>query len=399
MGDSRLCDLAARAGMVVLVCVLLGGSAARAGSLVGGNTPAGNTPGVVRNSVWYLNLGFDGTAEIGPFSYGNAGDIPVAGDWDGDGIDTPGVVRGSVWYLNNNFDQTSDIPAFSYGNVDDVPVVGDWDGDVVDTPGVVRGTVWYLNNNFDQTSDIPSFSYGLVGDLPVVGDWDDEGVDTPGLVRGNVWYLNNNFDGTADISAFSYGDPSDLKISGNWDGPNTRFGHYFLREGTCCGGDPLRGTRATIRPVNVPNNSEHCVAFRSAAERSPKVINAGYARCAPGWSVGRSGFTCSGFLKFVEHFDASLIPPSTCFAKGSVTVGVDVRYTVQMVTPGIWRAFLDGIADPNDFSMGDAKFLFEGGEWPSRCEPFSATGRFGVVNVWNRHNGASWIQSHLRTLG
>ncbi len=36
------------------------------------------------------------------FGFGIASDIPVTGDWDGDGITDVGVVRNGKWYLDLN---------------------------------------------------------------------------------------------------------------------------------------------------------------------------------------------------------------------------------------------------------------------------------------------------------
>lgn len=62
--------------------------------------------------------------------YGQNGDIPVAGDWDGDGCDSIGVFRPSEakWYLNNNLDSGPSDYTLSYGISTDLPVVGDWNG-------------------------------------------------------------------------------------------------------------------------------------------------------------------------------------------------------------------------------------------------------------------------------
>ncbi|MEI7852004.1 MAG: hypothetical protein WCH86_09240, partial [Kiritimatiellales bacterium] len=67
------------------------------------------------------------------FGYGLPGDIPIVGDWNGDGIDTVGVFRPSnaMWYLNPNNAASPDntLIAFGYGLPGDIPVVGDWNGD------------------------------------------------------------------------------------------------------------------------------------------------------------------------------------------------------------------------------------------------------------------------------
>src|SRR4051812_20271432 len=64
-------------------------------------------PAVARGSFWYLrNTATSGSADI-VFQYGDPGDVPFFGDWDGDGIETPGVFRDGVWYLRNSNDTGS----------------------------------------------------------------------------------------------------------------------------------------------------------------------------------------------------------------------------------------------------------------------------------------------------
>jgi SpoIID/LytB domain protein len=174
-----------------------------------------DTPGVVKGNVWYLNDGLDPNAEH-VFAYGSSGDKPVVGDWNGDGIDTPGVVKGNVWYLNEGLDPNAEH-VFAFGSSGDVPMVGDWNGDGIDTPGVVKGNVWYLNEGLDPNAE-HVFAYGSVGDKPVVGDWNGNGTDTPGVVKGATWFLNNGFDPSAEVT-FTYGLSTDTPIVGDWDGP------------------------------------------------------------------------------------------------------------------------------------------------------------------------------------
>jgi peptidoglycan/xylan/chitin deacetylase (PgdA/CDA1 family) len=172
-----------------------------------------NTPGVVRGRTWYLrNSNTSGGADIS-FIYGSPGDVPVVGDWDGNGTFTPGVVRGRTWYLRNSNTTGDANIAFTYGLSSDLVFAGDWNGDGTFTPGVVRGNVWYLRNSNSTGDANTSLSYGRASDRPVVGDWDDNRTSTPGVVRGNVWYLrNSNTTGDANIS-FSYGSKCDLALS------------------------------------------------------------------------------------------------------------------------------------------------------------------------------------------
>lgn len=177
-----------------------------------------DTIGTFRSGVFYLrNSNSTGYADI-TFGYGLPGDIPIAGDWNGDGLDTIGVFRRGVFYLrNSNTTGYADI-TFGYGLPGDIPISGDWNGDGVDTPGVARNGVFYLrNSNSTGYADV-TFGYGLPGDSPIAGDWDGDGVDSAGVFRGGVSYLrNSNTSGFADAT-FGYGLPGDTPIAGDWDG-------------------------------------------------------------------------------------------------------------------------------------------------------------------------------------
>jgi hypothetical protein len=178
-----------------------------------------DTPGVIRGDHWYLSNTFNATVDYS-FAYGIAGDKIVVGDWDGNGTDTPGVVRGHTWYLSNSFGGNGDY-IFGYGNDTDLAIVGDWDGNGTDTPAVIRGDEWWLSNDFaGNVSNF--FKYGIAGDKFVAGDWDGDGVDSPGAVRGHTWYLSNVFGGSGDY-IFGYGNDSDRAVVGDFnnDGVDT----------------------------------------------------------------------------------------------------------------------------------------------------------------------------------
>ena len=153
-----------------------------------------DTPGLYRQSdgfVYLRNTNTTGIADI-RFFFGNPGDLPIAGDLDGDGCDTVSVYRPS----NQRFfviDQlgsgdeglgaaTSD---FIFGDPGDQPFSGDFDGDGVDTFGLHRATtgfVYYRNTLGGGRADA-SFFYGDPGDRFVTGDWSGTGTDTVGVFR------------------------------------------------------------------------------------------------------------------------------------------------------------------------------------------------------------------------
>jgi uncharacterized delta-60 repeat protein len=179
-----------------------------------------DTIGIFRNGQFFLRNSNDtGFADIN-FAFGTTGDIPIAGDWDGDGVDTIGLVRGNLIFLRNSNSTGAPDVTLVYGTGADIYIAGDWDGDGIDTIGCFRptnGFVYLRNSNTTGVADV-EFFYGIAGDKPVAGDWNTDGVDTIGIVRGNEWFLrNSNSTGFADIQ-FTYGTPTDTPIVGDWNG-------------------------------------------------------------------------------------------------------------------------------------------------------------------------------------
>ncbi|MDP9495482.1 MAG: hypothetical protein M3P87_09610 [Actinomycetota bacterium] len=112
-------------------------------------------PGLYRRSdgfVYLRNSLTQGIADI-RFFFGNPGDLPLAGDFNGDGRDSVSLYRPSEqrFYImnrlgaNNGGLGAADL-SFSFGNPGDRPLVGDWDGNGIAGPGVYRNRGWYLRN-------------------------------------------------------------------------------------------------------------------------------------------------------------------------------------------------------------------------------------------------------------
>jgi hypothetical protein len=176
--------------------------------------------GIYRNGVFYLrNTNSTGFADI-VVPFGNPSDQPVVGDWNGDGVDTIGVYRSGTFILRNSNTAGSPDLVFTLGNPGDVGIAGDWNGDGVTTCGVFRpsnGIVYLKNSNTTGFADL-SFVFGNAGDKPVAGDWNGDGIDTVGIYRNGLFYLtNSNTTGFADI-VFALGNSGDFPIAGNWNG-------------------------------------------------------------------------------------------------------------------------------------------------------------------------------------
>jgi len=137
--------------------------------------------GVYRNGTWYFDANGNGAWNPGidtvyP-SFGLAGDLPVTGDWNGDGTLEIGVYNNGAWSLDANGNgalDAGDTLYAGFGLAGDLPVAGDWDGDGTFEIGVFRNGRWYLDANgngaWDPGTDTLYTSFGLAGDIPVTGN-------------------------------------------------------------------------------------------------------------------------------------------------------------------------------------------------------------------------------------
>ncbi len=109
--------------------------------------------------------------------FGTATDIPIVGDWNGDGRDDIGVFNAGSWYLdggNRYWDGcgiNGDVCVSNFGQFGDTPVVGDWNGDGKTDIGIFRVGEWHLDTG-DRvwgacSSDICLSNYGTANDIPV----------------------------------------------------------------------------------------------------------------------------------------------------------------------------------------------------------------------------------------
>ena len=102
-----------------------------------------------------------GRCRLQPHYFGNPGDKPFVGDFDGDGTDTVGLHRestGLVYFRNTNTQGIAEFE-FYFGNPGDRLIAGDWNDNGKDIAGpstdrqIARSTSGYTNTqgNADET--------------------------------------------------------------------------------------------------------------------------------------------------------------------------------------------------------------------------------------------------------
>jgi hypothetical protein len=188
-----------------------------------------DTPGLYRQSDGYVylrNSNTQGVADV-RFFFGNPGDVPLPGDFNGDGCDTVSIYRpgeGRIYVIDRLGSEDGGLGAadraYYFGEIGDVPFVGDFDGDGIDTVGLRRlstGLVYLRNSQTSGPADV-SFFFGDPSDVVIAGDWGGGGTDTVGVFRTNEarFHLRfTNSSGPSDID-FLFGEDSFLPIVGEF---------------------------------------------------------------------------------------------------------------------------------------------------------------------------------------
>ncbi|HEX8250818.1 MAG TPA: choice-of-anchor J domain-containing protein [Pyrinomonadaceae bacterium] len=211
-----------------------------------------------QNSVFYTLRSSNGTFAARPL--GTLGDDPnIIGDYSGDGIDDYAVYRRgasagqpSFWYYRHNVLGAEEIfTAVQYGQSGDIPAPGDYDGDnrhdfcVRRNNGNGQG-VFYLRKS-NGTAD-EAVLWGTTGDVIVSGDYDGDDRTDFGVVRRGegdkiLWSVlgrnNNNvihFGQIWGLANFDFMVPGDYDGDGKTDlavwrpNPDPAQNFFFVRK-------------------------------------------------------------------------------------------------------------------------------------------------------------------------
>jgi hypothetical protein len=195
---------------------------------------------VVRGNVWYILQSQGGFIQK---DFGLAGDIPMPGDWDGDGKADVAVyrpaangVQGHFYFRGSNNNPQGNITFIPWGIEGDIPVLGDFDGDGRMDAAVFRPSnrVWYILQSSD--SQLRAVQFGLSTDKLVPADYDGDGRTDIAVFRNGVWYIMKSSNGNVDI--LNFGLAGDIPIPADYDGDGKadvaiyRGGEWHLLQST-----------------------------------------------------------------------------------------------------------------------------------------------------------------------
>lgn len=124
---------------------------------------------------------------------GAMNDVPIQGDFDGDGTVDYGVVSdvgGFLWWTVTKSTSGTTHTQPTWGFTGDQIATADFNGDGRDEFVIFRNGDWY---SIDISGMIATYAFGMLGDIAVPSDFDGDGKDDLVLYRpsNGYWYIYN----------------------------------------------------------------------------------------------------------------------------------------------------------------------------------------------------------------
>lgn len=167
--------------------------------------------------VWWVRI--SGTEWI-THGWGEQGDIPVPGDFDGDGTTDFSIWRPNnyTWYVI--YSSTGGYYIYQFGEATDKPAPADYNGDGKTDVAVFRPSTgtWYIHTGSSYYTDSLASSST---DLPAPADYDGDGKADLGIFRTDRTFKSKNSSNQEIVTINPNFDPSYatwIPVSSDYDG-------------------------------------------------------------------------------------------------------------------------------------------------------------------------------------
>jgi hypothetical protein len=211
-----LCDTG-RTGGAPEVRYPFGGEAGEVGLLGDLDGDGRADPCVYRDGVFRCDTGHDFGAAETRVRFGQKGDVPLLGDVNGDGKVDPCVYRAGRFLCDTRHEPgTADLEVPVGGQPGDVPLIGDLDGDGKADFCLFRKGSFLCDTARDGSVHL-TIQFGRPGDLPLLGDFDGDGRADPCVYRTGQLLCDTAHNGTVG-GTLTFGDGKGVPLLGNVDG-------------------------------------------------------------------------------------------------------------------------------------------------------------------------------------
>ncbi len=173
---------------------------------------------VFDSGTWTIKKSSDGQT-LTVTGFGQAGDVPVSGNYTGTGAAELAVYRPSngTWYYRQVGSTT--VSTYQFGAATDVAVPGNYDGDGYMDFAVFRPLTgdWHI---MGSSSGYSVVHWGLAIDTPVMGDFDGDGRTDPAVYRptDGTWYAAKSSTGYTTWISQVWGNYGDQPAAADYDG-------------------------------------------------------------------------------------------------------------------------------------------------------------------------------------
>jgi hypothetical protein len=232
---------------------------------------AADTPAWFDLSTWTLATKFDGPPPAVASDLQRVPWVPVAGDFDGDGVDTVMMFNRSTWRLvPAEGKPVEDSVAFDPEPDPWVPVAGDWDGSGMATVRVFDLRERSLRRLEDGPIRVDHYDPDPNPWRPLIGDFDGRGVDVVATWRDD--------EKTGASAAW-------VQVAGDWDGDGIdTFGAVHVATGQLLVGEPLALRSAAFDLASLFDKSgggggTGCWTFTKNFHQTVKIVGLGGGAC------------------------------------------------------------------------------------------------------------------------